>query len=123
MTQAAQAPLEEQPDAEPFLTEVHYLEHTTLVAMSGDVLGRDVDELRRLVVGLVGGEQRTVVLDLARLRSMDPAAVEVVIAARRHLVGRGGDLVLRGPAPGFFRVLARWMREGTFDFADAPPIE
>jgi hypothetical protein len=47
----------------------------------------------------------------------------VIIEARRYLVARGGDLILRAPVPSYFRVLAGWMREGTFEIADAPPID
>lgn len=128
-TDIAEAPTEEpmddaEPiDAEPFLTEVRYLEKTTLVAMSGDLLARDVNELRRLIIGLVDKERRTVILDMGRLRSLHPSGVEVIVEARRYLVARGADLVLRAPVPGYFRVLAGWMREDSFEIGDAPPVE
>jgi len=51
------------------------------------------------------------------------ASVGVIIEARRYLLARGGDLVLRAPVPGYFRVLAHWMREGGFAIEDAPPVE
>jgi hypothetical protein len=121
--QLAQAPPEEPADAEPFLTEVRYLEKTTLVAMSGDLGSDDITELRRLIIGLVDKERKTVILDMARMRSLHPSGVEVIIEARRYLVARGGDLILRAPVPSYFRVLAGWMREGSFEIADAPPID
>ncbi len=122
-TEIAQAPTEEPPEPEPFITEVRYLEKTTLVAMSGDLLEGDIGELRRLIIGLIDNERRTVVLDMGRLRSLHPSAVGVIVEARRYLVARGGDLVLRAPVPGYFRVLAGWMREGNFDITDAPQVE
>ena len=121
--QLAQPTAEEPSDAEPFLTEVRYLEKTTLVNMSGDLTSEDINELRRLIIGLVDKERRTVILDMGRLRSLHPSGVEVIIEARRYLVARGGDLVLRAPVPAYFRVLAGWMRAGSFDIADAPPID
>lgn len=118
-----QAPTEEPVDPEPFLTEVRYLERTTIVAMSGDLRADDINELRRLIIGLIDNERKTVILDMGRLRSLHRSGVEVIIEARRYLVARGGDLVLRAPVPAYFRVLASWMREGSFEITDAPPID
>ena len=107
----------------PFATEVRYLEQTTVVALSGDLTSEDIGELRRLIIALVDDDRPTVVLDMSHLRELDPASVGVIIEARRYLLARGGDLVLRAPVPGYFRVLAHWMREGGFAIEDAPPVE
>ncbi len=122
-TQTAQAPANEPAEPVPFQTEIRYLEKTTLVALSGDLLSDDSDELRRLIVGLIDTQPRTVVLDMGHLRHLDESGVEVIIDARRYLLARGGDLVLRAPVPGYFRVLAGWMREDNFDISSAPPVE
>ncbi len=122
--QLAQAP---QGDAAgsvtAFSSEVRYLEGQTIVALMGDLNADDVGELRRLIIGLVNDEQKTVVLDMSHLRDLHETSVEVIIEARRYILTRGGDLVLRAPVPAYFRVLAGWMREGTFAIEHAPPID
>ena len=65
----------------------------------------DIGELRRLIIGLVTDERKTVVLDMSHLRELHESSVEVIIEARRYLVTRGGELVLRAPVPAYFRVL------------------
>lgn len=106
-----------------FSSEVRYLEGQTIVALMGQLGADDVAELRRLIIGCVNDEQKTVVLDMSHLHELHEKSVEVIIEARRYILTRGGELVLRAPVPAYFRVLAAWMREGSFAIENAPPID
>ncbi|GLW55126.1 STAS domain-containing protein [Kitasatospora phosalacinea] len=70
------------------------------VALHGSLAPRDVAVVRDRLLRLVAAGCRHLVLDLSGLERCDAAGFAVLIATRRHLASRGGELRLVLPAPG-----------------------
>ncbi len=81
----------------------------TPATMTVVVVGRELDAAAaaRFAHALAPiGARRHVVLDLADVTFADASGLAFIVRARRHLVGRGGDLSLIGASADIERLLA-----------------
>ncbi|WP_052509229.1 STAS domain-containing protein [Kitasatospora griseola] len=72
----------------------------SIVTLTGSLAPSAVAVVRERLLRLVAAGCRHVVLDLSGLEQCDAAGFAVLIATRRHLSSRGGELRLVPPAAG-----------------------
>jgi anti-anti-sigma factor len=68
------------------------------VAVSGDLDSVGAGRLRVVLFGILRAGHRRVVVDLARIRSVDGRADEVMARLIKRVRAQGADMVVRGPA-------------------------
>jgi len=71
-----------------------------IVAVTGELELATAPRLRQQVVSLVGEGHARLVLDLSGVDFMDSVGLGVIVSALKRVRGRGGELVVAGPAPG-----------------------
>jgi len=79
----------------PFLRSSVTTERGATVALSGELDVASVDRIRGVLLH-VSGQDRCVVVDMSDVTFMDCAALRALLAVRRDLRWRGGDLTLTG---------------------------
>jgi len=77
----------------------------SVVSVRGEVDAYSVDGLRACLDDLVTGGEHQIVVDLSELAYIDSAGIGLLATTLRRLRQGGGDLVLRSPTTGTFRLL------------------
>ena len=65
------------------------------VSVSGDLDSDSAGRLRAVLYGILRAGHRRVVLDLARIRSVDGGAKEILAKVSKRTRAQGGDLTVR----------------------------
>ena len=68
------------------------------VSVSGDLDSESAGRLRAVLYGILQAGHRRVVVDLARIGSVDGSAQEVMARVRKRARAQGGDLVVHWAA-------------------------
>jgi anti-sigma B factor antagonist len=68
------------------------------VSVSGDLDSNSAGRLRAVLNGILRAGHRRVVVDLARIRSVDGGAQEILAKVLKRARAQGGDLVYRWSA-------------------------
>ena len=92
-----------------FSIEVVHHGSQVVMVVSGELDIARADQLAAtglLVVNSLDGDAGEVIVDLARVPSVDQAGVSALIEIRDAAIGTGRDLVLRAPRPSVSRLLA-----------------
>jgi len=76
-----------------------------VVTVRGEVDVYTVEDLRTCLDAAVATGSGEIVIDLAGLEYIDSAGLGVLVSTLRRLRHAGGDLVLRAPTAGTFRLL------------------
>lgn len=80
-------------------------ENAAVVTVRGEVDTYSVGGLRACLDELLAGGERHIVVDLSELAYIDSAGLGLLASTMRRLRQSGGDLVLREPTTGTFRLL------------------
>jgi len=67
---------------------------TVYVTPGRDLVADEAQALRREIQGLIGRKTERLVLDLARVRAIDPLGLETIITMFNWLRGSGGELIV-----------------------------
>jgi anti-sigma B factor antagonist len=81
--------------------QIDFEDDVPVVRVNGELDAVTVPELRNVLAGFEGDDQRgdgglRLVLDLSGLRLIDSAGVGVLMAVHRRLQARGGGVIVRG---------------------------
>ena len=87
-----------------FAVAHHHEDGVVVVDVKGEIDALTVPQLWELLEGLIDGGERKLVIDLSRVAFIDSTGIGVVIRAMNALRDKGGDLILRGPAPMTYQV-------------------
>lgn len=93
------------------LREARSTDHVLVVALAGDLVLTNADELRRAVEAAVETGRSRVVLDLAGVTHVDTPGLALLVQLQDRCRQAGGELVLAG-LPGSFDDIVEVLRIG-----------
>ena len=85
--------------------DAHRAGGQVVVRLRGELDVYSAPTLRRTLADINVRDGVKVALDVAELTFMDAAGLGALLAARRDVLARGGDMVLHAPSPAVSRVL------------------
>ena len=101
---AGRAPGYGRSEVMDFAVAHHHEDGVVVVDVKGEIDALTVPQLWEVVEALIEGGERNLIIDLSRVSFIDSTGIGVVIRAMNALRDKGGDLVLRGPAPMTYQV-------------------